>query len=253
MMSTGITGFAKRTFLRMVLPKAKCAQAIVDRVRNRNGLEVGGPSFALSDAGILPIYRYVRSMDNCVFSSRTIWHANSGPFLYHPQKPAGHNFICEMTSMASIRDASYDFVVASHSLEHCANPIGALREYARVTKPSGTIVIILPHYGHTFDHRRELTSIAHMMDDYRSGTSEADKTHLQEILQLHDLQRDPEAGTPEQFRIRSENNFENRCLHHHTFDESNARPLMEAAGLRVDLTEFVRPYNLIVVSDKESS
>src|SRR6516162_3872311 len=133
-MPKGVTSLAKRTILRMLVPKAKCTQVIIDHVKDRNGLEVGGPSFAFGDAGILPIYRHMASLDNCVFSSQTVWHVNAGTFLYHPRKTPGNNLICEMTSMNPIADASYDFVVASHSLEHCANPIRALKEFIRVTK-----------------------------------------------------------------------------------------------------------------------
>ncbi len=43
-------------------------------------------------------------------------------------------------------------------------------------------------------------------------------THLNEILELHDLSMDPPAGTLEQFKARSLKNLENRALHHHVFD-----------------------------------
>jgi hypothetical protein len=34
-------------------------------------------------------------------------------------------------------------------------------------------------------------------------------------LELHDLSRDPQAGTKEAFKIRCQKNFENWYLHHH--------------------------------------
>ena len=48
--------------------------------------------------------------------------------------------------------------------------------------------------------------------------SEHDLTHLDEILQLHDLTRDHAAGGFENFKARSLDNFYNRGLHHHIFD-----------------------------------
>ena len=53
-----------------------------------------------------------------------------------------------------------------------------------------------------------------------------DLTHLQEILELHDLNMDPGAGSFEEFKERSMNNVENRCLHQHVFDQALAVQLM---------------------------
>jgi len=38
----------------------------------------------------------------------------------------------------------FDFIFICHSLEHCENPIQALREFKRVVKPTGCIFISLP-------------------------------------------------------------------------------------------------------------
>lgn len=53
----------------------------------------------------------------------------------------------------------------------------------------------------------------HLIDDYKAGITVEDLTHLQKILALHDLARNPEAGTFAAFKTRSRCNFENRCLH----------------------------------------
>src|SRR5713226_8445532 len=68
---------------------------------------------------------------------------------------------------------------------------------------------------HTFDWRRPVTTLEHMISDYENQTAEDDLTHVDEILKLHDLSRDLPAGTPEQFRARSLNNSAVRALHHH--------------------------------------
>ena len=83
-----------------------------------------------------------------------------------------------------------------------------------------------------FDHRREPTEVAHLLEDYERNTLEDDLTHLPEILQKHDLSMDSGVGTTEEFHLRSLNNFENRCLHHHVFDENNSRALSHTVGNR---------------------
>ena len=56
-------------------------------------------------------------------------------------------------------DASLDYVLSSHVLEHFYDPIEALHEWSRVVRPGGYIFMIIPHRDRTFDRERTLTSI----------------------------------------------------------------------------------------------
>jgi hypothetical protein len=71
------------------------------------------------------------------------------------------------------------------------------------------------------------------MADYKNNIGEDDLSHLEEILKLHDLSLDPPAGTFEQFKARSLKNIENRCLHHHVFDNFLLKSVFEHFGLQV--------------------
>jgi SAM-dependent methyltransferase len=220
-------------------------------VENKSGLEIGGPSSIFGAAGELPIYRFIAALDNCVFSNETIWEgrrAEGRTFAYHPGKKNGFNFIREATDLRDIADRKYAFILSSHSLEHTSNPVKALKEWMRVVKRQGTFIVVLPDYRRTFDHRRRPTSVPHMMEDYEKGTDERDLTHLPEILELHDLSLDPAAGTKDNFHQRSLRNFENRCLHHHVFDERNSRQLLEAVGLTVAVQELIRPNHIVMLA-----
>jgi SAM-dependent methyltransferase len=218
-------------------------------VADKVGLEIGGPSNVFSDRGELPIYRYVAGLDNCVFSLDTLWEGKrteGQTFAYHHRKKTGFNFIREATDLRGIADHSYDFVLSSHSLEHTANPIRALKEWTRVVKPDGAVIVILPEYRWTFDWKRQPTPVEHMIQDYERGTDETDLSHLPEILEHHDLSLDPGGETPEGFHKRSLRNFDNRCLHHHVFDTANSRALLTAAGLTVSLLETVKPHIVLL-------
>ncbi len=158
--------------------------------------------------------------------------------------------MCDATDLGAIPSGSYDFVLSSHSLEHVANPLKALEETKRVLKDGGIFVIVLPHQSGSFDHRRSVTPLAHLVDDYRQGTGEDDLSHLEEILEKHDLSMDPLAGDLESFRRRALDNIENRCLHQHVFDTPSVVALLDHVGLQLIAAEAELPYNIIVVGQK---
>lgn len=217
----------------------------------KSGIEIGGPSQVFSKRGIFPVYPIVGNLDNCNYCSNTVWGGaagQGGSYRFDPIKSAGQQHIVEATDMTGLPSNAYDFVLSSHMLEHTANPILALYEWKRLLKTSGLLVLLLPDKRHTFDHKRPVTPFAHLLDDFIAGTGEGDLTHLPEILALHDLKRDPEAGDMAAFKSRSMQNFETRCLHHHVFDVRLAVLLLEHVGLTVMATEEVRPHHLLLVA-----
>jgi hypothetical protein len=89
-----------------------------------------------------------------------------------------------------------------------------------------------------------------MIEDFERQTGEDDLTHLTEILALHDLALDPEAGNPEHFEARSRRNFENRCLHQHVFNTQRAIELVDYAGLAIQSVAPVAPMHILLVAVK---
>jgi len=198
----------------------------------------------------LPIYDRVASLDNCNFSTTTIWGSHQEVYQFSPSKAPGKIIIADGSDISSVASSSYDFVLSSHNLEHFANPVKALKEWKRVTRPKGTLVLVLPHYERTFDHRRTPTTVDHMFEDYARDVGEDDTTHIDEVLQLHDLDLDGnlKKHTFEELQARSINNLSNRCLHHHVFDQFNSKDLLEKVGLEVLAVELSLPYHTFLIA-----
>lgn len=220
---------------------------------NKSGLEIGGPSNLFSKNGLLPIYPYLNSLDNCNFSSETIWEGriNDGyTFKYDKNHSFGRQYVLDATELNRIPSNQFDFILSSHVIEHIANPIKGLFEWVRVLKDDGIFVIVIPHKDGTFDHKRNITKLSHIINDYNGNTLENDLTHIDEILELHDLEKDPLAGSFEQFRMRSLNNFANRCLHHHVFNTYSAVRLIDFIKLKIISVEAILPFHIIIIARK---
>jgi SAM-dependent methyltransferase len=227
--------------------RAHCCSQVRQSLKGKKGLEIGGPSSVFNGwYEPLPLYSVVGSLDNCVFSASTIWTSHSNKYICRPHKNLGKTIFSEGSDLWMIADNSYDFILSSHNLEHFANPLKALKEWERVVRPGGALVLVLPHYTKTFDHRRTPTKVSHMFEDFERCTQEDDLTHVPEILELHDLKMDPVAGSFENFRDRSLNNIANRCLHHHVFDEHNSRELLMRLKMDVITVEMAPPFHIFL-------
>jgi SAM-dependent methyltransferase len=239
--------------------RVNCYAAITDAMCGKAGLEIGGPSSVFSRHSLLPAYAIAGSIDNVNFGRETVWEGTiqeGRTFAYDARHAPGRQFVLEATDLAAIADGRYDFVLSSHTIEHVANPLRALREWVRTLKGGGLLVLVVPHHEGTFDHRRAVTPMAHLLDDDRRGTAEDDLTHLPEILERHDLSLDPPAGDFASFKARSERNFENRCLHHHVFDERLVAQMLErleCLGTPLVAIERVAPYHIFAVARKPAS
>ena len=217
-------------------------------IEGKNGLEIGGPTGIFHEGDILPVYEHIGTLDNCDFSTSTAWAKHTEKFDFNPRKAPGKTFFCDGSALKPIGDSTYDVLLSSHNLEHFANPVKALKEWRRVLRPGGALILILPFYKATFDHRRKPTSVEHMFNDFEVKMGEDDLTHLPEILDKHDLACDVGAGTLDQFHKRSLNNFSNRCLHHHVFDEHNSRKLLSRCDYEVLALDFRLPSHICILA-----
>lgn len=181
--------------------------------KNKNGVEIGGPS----KTGI-NIYKNVSNIDNVVFSNSTIWAKLNNEYRFK-ENVCGKVIINDAVDIKDIKDKSYDFLFSSHCLEHIANPIKALNEWKRITIDGAYIILILPEKSACFDHRREISKFEVLKKQYEKNVGDNDLSTLKEILKLHDLTKDPGAGNLRNFYIRSLNNYKNRCLHHYVYNK----------------------------------
>ncbi len=201
----------------------------------------------------MPVYPLAKRIDNVNFASKTIWEnakKEGDTFHFHSKKTVGQRFIANGSDLREIPSGKYDFVLSSHMLEHTANPLRALAGWNRLLKPGGALILVVPARDGTFDHRRPITKISHLIEDFETNMPEDDLTHLAEVLQLHDLSKDPGVNDATKFRERAERNVEFRSLHHHVFDTRLAVNAALHAGFELLAVEPLEPYHIIVLARK---
>jgi SAM-dependent methyltransferase len=86
--------------------------------------------------------------------------------------------------LMKIEDASQDFVIANHFLEHCQNPIRTVQNFLRVLRPDGVLYVAVPDKRFTFDADRPPTTIEHLMRDFAQGPEWSKRQHFEEWSRL---------------------------------------------------------------------
>lgn len=247
----GVVVLFKNRFYPYQIKPIKKIEFYKSHFENKRGIEIGGPSniFTLE----IPIYPIIESLDGCNFSTHTTWEGNisEGDNFNYFENKIGYQYICEASDLNEIYSEKYDFLISSHCLEHCANTLKTVEEWVRVIKKGGVLLLVLPDRKFTFDHNRPITKFEHLVDDFNINVDESDLTHLEEILEKHDLNMDKAAGSKEQFKKRSLDNYKNRCLHHHVFDFELLRKILSTLNIKIIHTIPVPPFHQIVLGIKE--
>jgi SAM-dependent methyltransferase len=86
--------------------------------------------------------------------------------------------------LETIADGSQDFVIANHFLEHCEDPIGTIGNHLRKLRPGGVLFYTVPDKRYTFDFRRPLTSLEHMVADHEQGPERSRAEHYDQSALL---------------------------------------------------------------------
>lgn len=219
--------------------------------KNKDGLEIGGPSNFFRKKGFMPIYDIIKNLDCVNFSSSTVWTGkiNQKEGFIIDGKIVGKQYILDAINLKGIEKNIYEFVLSSNNIEHIANPIKAIEEWLSVLKKEGILVIIAPRKESNFDHKRKIVTFEHLLNDYKNNIDENDLSHLEEILKFHDIKMDKDSGTIEEFKKRSLNNIENRCLHQHVFDLNVLKKIYQHFNLSI-LTTIQIEHDYVIIGKK---
>jgi SAM-dependent methyltransferase len=106
------------------------------------------------------------------------------------------NVIDDGETLEKIPDGSVDYIIANHFLEHTEDPIGTIGTHLRKLRAGGALFYAVPDKRYTFDFRRPLTPVEHMIRDFEEGSQVSRQGHYEEWTRLT---LDPPAAGNEEF------------------------------------------------------
>ena len=125
--------------------------------------------------------------------------------------------------LEKIQDERFDFVISSHFLEHCKNPILALKNAFRVLKKKGILLLAVPDKRRTFDSSRPITTLEHFWQDYEKGGDQSENEHIEEFARVFSTQEE---------KIRSEiKRLQDTqySIHYHTWTSESFEAFLKLA------------------------
>jgi SAM-dependent methyltransferase len=137
----------------------------------------------------------------------------------------------DVDRLSALGDATQDFVIASHILEHLAEPLGALVDIHRVLRPGGVVFILLPDRRHTFDAGRPPTSLEHLVSEHDVGVTDVDDQHIEEYLRA----TGDDLGTDAETRSAIFDVQRRRSIHVHCWSEDEFPSVIEHTIAAMDL------------------
>src|SRR5262249_27226693 len=140
------------------------------------------------------------------------------------------DFVTDLEAMAGIDDASQDFVIANHVLEHVEDPLRAIRSLARVLRPGGIAYLALPDKRFTFDRERRITPLEHVVRDHIEGPDGSRLEHYEEWVRCVDGLSGAEYDAKVALMMRQRSN-----VHFHVWDYSAMLELFSYVARQSDI------------------
>jgi len=134
-------------------------------------------------------------------------------------------------ALATVAAESQDFIVANHFLEHCEDPIGTIATHLGKLRPGGVLLYAVPDKRYTFDFRRPVTPLEHMLADHDEGPERSRRQHYDEWAELVVFE---EGESADERRARARRlEAEGYSIHMHVWTQAEFLALLLAARERL--------------------
>lgn len=91
-------------------------------------------------------------------------------------------------------DAPFDYVVASHVIEHIPDPVGWIADIATILAPGGILSLVVPDKRYCFDINRSLTETSDLIDAYLRKLTRPSFRQIYDFISRSISDRDLDTG-----------------------------------------------------------
>jgi predicted SAM-dependent methyltransferase len=145
----------------------------------------------------------------------------------------------DVDRLSGLADQSQDFVIASHVIEHLANPLAMLVDIHRVLRTGGLLVLLVPDRHRTFDRHRDPTPLLHLVDEYQRDVRVVDDAHITEYV-IATREHGEDASDQNQFvdDLTAENLaiHRRRSVHAHVWDVDEFQQVLDYVSDELQLS-----------------
>jgi len=135
----------------------------------------------------------------------------------------------DLDRLENLGEASQDFVIASHVLEHLANPLAMLVDIHRVLRPGALLVLLIPDRRKTFDRDRAPTPLTHLIDEYQRDVREVDDAHILDFLRGTSTNLDDQSEISDAYTSAHISLHRRRSVHAHVWNFDEFSEVLEYA------------------------
>jgi SAM-dependent methyltransferase len=148
-------------------------------------------------------------------------------------------------TLQKIEDASLDFIIANHFIEHAENPLGTIRNHLRKLKNNGVLFYAIPNKIKTFDKNRSLTSFEHLLRDDQLGPEISRLDHYREWVE-----KVLEISSPDDITDMIDKTISSGySIHYHVWDETTLKDFGKniESLMTIKLLEFYKVRDEIIL------
>jgi predicted SAM-dependent methyltransferase len=181
-----------------------------------DGLEIGGLHRPLP----VPLGARVRQVDRMTTGELASAYGDD----VAGKELAEVDLVDDGETLATVADNSQDFIVANHFLEHTGDPIGTIGNHLDKLRPGGVLFYAIPDKRFSFDFRREVTSLQHMIRDHESGAEVSRREHYDEwglLVTGTEAERAADGWPERAAEIARSLEAEDYSVHTHVFTEAS--------------------------------
>lgn len=179
---------------------------------------------------VLRIGGRVRLLDRLIDSAQKVIDTNATAVRLGQANRV--DILRDAHQIPEVESDSVDVVASSHTIEHLVNPLLALTEWHRTLRQGGYIYSVVPNYIHTFDHRRKVTDLEHLVADLNTRSTAPDWPHIVEFLRNHDCDRDLVFKGDKQRHFDEFMKAPHLHTHYHVFDLPLVFAMHEYCGFK---------------------